>query len=285
MRVRTRTSPDTRFVFMTASVQTAQPRWERAGGSEPVPAKEGGEAGRTLRGPLPSTPLRADADHATAGRWAAVAPGAAAIPVRPVPSVLSPLHRSGYPRLSSSHPRRGGLSSGRAERRPRPHTDQHTSSTLLPPSEGRGWMSEPAPRARGRAGRAGHLRARGAVRRRGRLPLVCHRRSLRGSASLRRHFAPLRVVGPGVTVRRLGGVGISSVPALGGWSHSHYCAASRTHSGTGWTGTCFTNQLGESLPVPLPRLRLDIPPALPWRSVGRGTLCKQLCPSDLVKVA
>lgn len=30
---------------------------------------------------------------------------------------------------------------------------------------------------------------------------------------------------------------------------------------------------------------LDSPPALPWRSVGRGTLSKQLCPSEMVTVS
>lgn len=46
-----------------------------------------------------------------------------------------------------------------------------------------------------------------------------------------------------------------------------------------------TNHPRESRPVPVPSLCFDIRPALPWRSVGRGTLCKQLCPTDLVKVA
>lgn len=74
-----------------------------------------------------------------------------------------------------------------------------------------------------------------------------------------------------------------------GWSRSHYCAVSRTCSATGRTGTRLQTKPRESRPAPVPSLCFDIPPALPWRSVGRGTLCKQLCkqlwkPSDLAKV-
>lgn len=76
----------------------------------------------------------------------------AALPVRPVPPVLSPRHRP--PRWCPA----GGRSPGRAAPRPRPRAELRLPSSInsLPPCEGRGRPPDP-PRAR--AGRAGQSRA------------------------------------------------------------------------------------------------------------------------------
>lgn len=156
------------FLSVTASHITPAPgepsgQWEGAGCRS---QNGGGHAGPT--GGRCQAPASDQARHTV---WGPAPPPPAALPVRPVPPILSPLHRPPLGGERGAWGRGSGLPSRRAAPRPRPHTEQLASSTLLPPSEGRGRPPGPASPARRRAaGRAARCpRGQAAVRR----PLLC----------------------------------------------------------------------------------------------------------------